>query len=904
MMFFLLFANVNLYAIDLDLTWKLTITARGNGSASYNGTSIRDSAKDFSVADGTHVTINFTPDAGYRIKCLKVNYEDCTSEISDNQYSFRISILNDVYVEFEAINPKSYTLSISATGHGLADYDGTATMGETNTFSVNEGTPVTITFVPLTGSRIKSVKVNSSDVTSKLLYDKYTVTINADTSIEVEFEAIPQTTYTLSIKASGSGSAFYGYESIRETTKSFSVNKGTKATITFSPDAGYRIKSLKVNGSAKTASSSYDVTVNADTSIEVEFEAIPATTCTLSIKATGNGSASYSGTTIKGTTKSFTVNEGTKATITFTPDAGYRIKSLKVNGSAKTASSSYAVTVNADTSVEVEFEAIPENPPATTTYTLSIKATGNGSASYSGTTIKGTTKSFTVNEGTKAMITFSPDAGYRIKSLKVNGSSKTASTSYEVTVNADTSVEVEFEAIPVTTYTLSIKATGNGSASYNSETIRNNSMSFKVNEGATAVVSFTPDNGNRIKTVKVNDNDVTSNLSNNSYTFIDINANYSVEAIFEEIVNAIVDNGITYQVASMDNRTIRVTDVCTGLYMNVPEKVNYQNQDWLVTGIDDDAFNSNENLAAIIWNPMVSFTGRVKNPNLLLYIKDQKYAPSNIKNVIVNNYASSITLTDAKSGNNFYCPISFTAENIAYSHRYRMKTGIGESRGWETIALPFDVQKITLSGKGEIVPFANWKEGDATKPFWLYQLSSNGFVESAGIKANTPYIISLPNNDKYVTTYCLSGEVTFSAENVEVKQSDNVQTATYSDRTFVPNYTIKENNDGYFALNVNNEYEVYQGGENEGSRFIRNLRQIHPFEAYMTSSANTRSIVIFDGMDTTTSLKGIKEITGEQVVRVYDLSGKLLRIGSSLDSVREELPAGIYIVNNRKIVIK
>ena len=902
MMFFLLFANVNLYAIDWD--WDLTITAKGNGSASYNGTSIRNDNRRFLVADGTRVTIKFTPDAGYRIKCLKVNEVDCTSRISDNQYSFLISILNDVYVEFEAINPKSYMLSITAIGYGTANYEGTVTMNDTKTFTVNEGTSATITFLPLTGYRIKSVKVNSSDVTSKLLNDKYTVTINADTSVEVEFEAIPRATYTLSIKASGSGSAFYGYESIRETTKSFSVNEGTKISVLFSPDSGYRIKNLKVNGSAKTASSSYDVTVNADTSIEVEFEAIPATTCTLSIKATGNGSASYSGTTIKGTTKSFTVNEGTKATITFTPDAGYRIKSLKVNGSAKTASSSYAVTVNADTSVEVEFEAIPENPPATTTYTLSIKATGNGSASYSGTTIKGTTKSFTVNEGTKAMITFSPDAGYRIKSLKVNGSSKTASTSYEVTVNADTSVEVEFEAIPVTTYTLSIKATGNGSASYNSETIRNNSMSFKVNEGATAVVSFTPDNGNRIKTVKVNDNDVTSNLSNNSYTCIDINANYSVEAIFEEIVNAIVDNGITYQVASMDNRTIRVTDVCTGLYMNVPEKVNYQNQDWLVTGIDDDAFNSNENLAAIIWNPMVSFTGRVKNPNLLLYIKDQKYAPSNIKNVIVNNYASSITLTDAKSGNNFYCPIAFTAENIAYSHRYRMKTGIGESRGWETIALPFDVQKITLSSKGEIVPFANWKEGDATKPFWLYQLSSNGFVESAGIKANTPYIISLPNNDKYVTTYCLSGEVIFSAENVEVKQSDNVQTATYSDRTFVPNYTIKENNDGYFALNVNNEYEVYQGGENEGSRFIRNLRQIHPFEAYMTSSANTRSIVIFDGMDTTTSLKGIKEITGEQVVRVYDLSGKLLRIGSSLDSVREELPAGIYIVNNRKIVIK
>ena len=73
-----------------------------------------------------------------------------------------------------------------------------------------------------------------------------------------------------------------------------------------------------MNGSSKTASTSYDVTVNADTSVEVEFEAIPATTYTLSIKATGNGSASYDGKSIRGKTQTFTVNEGTKATITFT----------------------------------------------------------------------------------------------------------------------------------------------------------------------------------------------------------------------------------------------------------------------------------------------------------------------------------------------------------------------------------------------------------------------------------------------------------------------------------------------------------------------------------------------------------------------------------------------------------
>ena len=91
---------------------------------------------------------------------------------------------------------------------------------------------------------------------------------------------------------------------------------------------------------------------------------------------------------------------------------------------------------NSDAIVEVEFEAIPA-------YTLTVTASGNGSASYGNESIRGGSKSFTVNEGTSAMISFSPDNGYRVKSVKVNNSSVDAGSSYTVTINSDTKVEVE-----------------------------------------------------------------------------------------------------------------------------------------------------------------------------------------------------------------------------------------------------------------------------------------------------------------------------------------------------------------------------------------------------------------------------------------------------------------------------
>ena len=622
-------------------------------------------------------------------------------------------------------------------------------------------------------------------------------------------------------------------------------------------------------------------------------------TYSLSITAIGGGSATYGGEAIRGTTKSYTVNEGTSVSISFTPDNGYRIKSLKVNGASKTANTSYKTTINADTSIEVEFEEIPDSP---TTYSLTIRATGNGSAAYGGETIRNTKKSYTVEEGASVTITFSPDDGYKIKSLKVNNVEETVSDSYTTKVNADTKIEVEFEEIPVPTYLLSIKAVGNGSATYKNKTVRDDIQTFTVNEGLDVTIAFTPDDGYRIKSVKHDGEDVTQNMIENSYIISNIHADATVEVEFEERVNSFSANGISYQVTSWEGHSLTVVAAGDGLIIEIPDKISNQDEEWTVTGIDGNVLDDHEIMAAIIWEPEAPFTARVTNPNLLLYVKDEQYAPATIKNVVVNGYAKSITLTDAQSGNNFYCPEAFTAQSISYTHNYLMKTGLHESRGWETIALPFDVQKVSHSSKGEIVPYARWMSGSSVKPFWLYELSGSGYVETEGIKANTPYIISMPNNEAYPNEYHLTGRISFSSENVTVEKSSELQVSTFSDRSFTPNFICRDANADYYALNVSNDYEYYQGSENEGSRFILNLRQIHPFEAYMTTTSNTRSIGIFDDM--TTAIKGIEIVANEETLKVYDLSGKLLRVGTSLEEMKQGLPAGVYIVNHQKIMIK
>ena len=289
----------------------------------------------------------------------------------------------------------------------------------------------------------------------------------------------------------------------------------------------------------------------------------------------------------------------------------------------------------------------------------------------------------------------------------------------------------------------------------------------------------------------------------------------------------------------------------------------------------------------------------MNNPNLLLYVKEKRYDLWANQNLVVNGTAKSIVLTEGTEGNDFYCPRAFTAESISYTHNYSMETGLIESKGWESIALPFNVQKITHSSAGEIVPFKRWSSESEAKPFWLYELTSGGYQEADAIKAYTPYIIGMPNNSLYKKEYRLAGKVTFSAENVEVGVTEQ-RSAKHGDRTLVPNFT-NLSDESVLALNVDNDI-VTNSSADKGNKFVRGLRAVHPFEAYMTTTSGTRSIDVLDGM--TTAIKGVKEMTGEsETVRVYDMRGILVRSASSMKDAKQGLKTGVYVINGKKVIV-
>ncbi len=739
--------------------------------------------------------------------------------------------------------------------------------------------------------------------------------------------------YTLTIQTGAGGTLVYNGTSISGSASNFSVENGSSATISISPNTGYRLSKLIVNGSDVTSAvknNSYTVSnITANTTISATFEAIPPTTYTLSITASGNGFASYSGTTVSGKTTTFTVNEGTSATITFTPDDGYRIASVKVDGTdvtSKVSGNKYTISgILTNTTVEVVFEA-EQSGIDVTQY---ISATSLGGAI--------TQTNNLINSGSQLNWNFSNKSSYNVtlKSLQlIDGQTGSegnvmsvnqlveagSSVAYTTTIGAlgihtpvtcrfrydyngtEYFVDAEYTGT-LGRYTLTIESMGNGSVTYDGTRIRNGSDSFRLEMLSSATLTFTPDAGYQLVSLKVGSKDVTSKVSGNKYTISSIVSNTTVIVEFGEALKELSHEGVNYTVASIPEKTVTVAKGSYEQVLTVPASFKEQNITWNVTGIDAGVLQDNKSLAAIIWNPKASFSESVSNPNLLLYVSDAEYAPASIKNVVVNGVAASITLTDAAEGNDFYCPREFTAEQISYAHRYEMTSGIEESRGWETISLPFDVGRVEHSTKGAMVPFASWRSGSTEKPFWLYQYGSSGFTEATAIRANTPYIICMPNNEHYLAEYRLNGMVTFSASNVKVKVSDEVTTATNGNRTFAPCFSLRQAQKNDYALNVNNEFTTNSSTSLEGSVFIRNSRAARPFEAYMTTSVQNAKPFISVFEELPTDIREIEFLDDDvQGSRFNDQSNAWYTLeGQKLSG--KPTKRGVYI-HNHKVVVR
>ncbi len=230
---------------------------------------------------------------------------------------------------------------------------------------------------------------------------------------------VPDALQTFTITASAGG-----YGSITP-SGTVSLTEGQSETFTISPTSGFHIQGVSVDGTDIGASSQYTFNEISDNHIiHATFASNPVTLHTIVATDDGHGSISPKG--------NVTVIEGNEQNFSITPNTGYHIADVRVDGHSVGTNSVY------------EFANVTEGHTISASFaanTFTITATPGSHGSITPGTI-------TVNQGSGKTFSITANSGYEIADVVVDNQSKGSVTSYTFNdVSSNHTITADFDAV-------------------------------------------------------------------------------------------------------------------------------------------------------------------------------------------------------------------------------------------------------------------------------------------------------------------------------------------------------------------------------------------------------------------------------------------------------------------------
>ncbi len=272
-------------------------------------------------------------------------------------------------------------------------------------------------------------------------------------------------------------------------------DSGTAVQLTATPNTGYHFMGWRGSGAGSFTGMTNPVTITMQSPV-YDTASFAIDTLTITAAAGLNGSISPSG--------SVSVLYGSNQSFVITPDPGYHIDSVLVDGGYAGKPASYTfTTVTANHAISVKF--------AINTYTITASAAPNGSINPVGAVV--------VNYNSSQAFTISPTSGYHVDSVIVDGVRVDSTASYTfINVVANHSITAKFA---INRYTI------NASASPNGAIVPPGAVS--ANYGTSQRFTITPSAGYGVDSVIVDGVKVDSVLT---YTFVNITNNHTIRATF------------------------------------------------------------------------------------------------------------------------------------------------------------------------------------------------------------------------------------------------------------------------------------------------------------------------------------------------------------------------------------
>jgi rhamnogalacturonyl hydrolase YesR len=395
--------GASLTAINLSVSETFTISASAGsgGSISPSG--------GVPVNQGANQSFTISPNAGFSVSSVTV---DGVNQGPILSYTFtNVQANHTISAAFSA----GFTINASAGSNGTITPSGTITVspGSNQSFAISPNPGFSVLTVTVDGA-------NVGPVTS------YTFTnVQANHTINATFSPVP-TTFAVTSLAGANGTI--------TPSGTTTVSPGSSQAFTITPASGFMVSNLIADGVSQGPLNSYTFSnIQSNDNITVSFQPV-APTFTIAASAGSGGTITASNATgVTPLTGTITVIQGAAQWFTIVPQPGFAVSSLTVDGVSVAVVSPYKFTnVQTNHTISVAFQAVP-------TFTITPTAGANGTINMPG--------QMTVNQGASQAFTISPNFGYTVSSVTVDGANVGAVSIYTFSnVQANHTISATFTA--------------------------------------------------------------------------------------------------------------------------------------------------------------------------------------------------------------------------------------------------------------------------------------------------------------------------------------------------------------------------------------------------------------------------------------------------------------------------
>ncbi len=491
------------------------------------------------VAEYDPMMVVGTVEEHFHLYQFLVNGENRIDEVvfgSDpHYYYFTMDSIAENYTIEAVVKVDTFAITYNViAGQGYADASGLLVDGDSYSTIVNYADNWYSNIVPATGYSIDNVTLDGQN-----LYTANNYQFNYIEEAHVFDIVFVANTYTITTNAYGEGTVSDGISFI------YDPESPVDYEFTATAAEGHHIVSVVFNNNEMEITDpetfTYTIENVADNYVINTYFAV--NTYTMTSEVTEGGSITPEGTQI--------VNYGTDLTYEINANEGWYISSTEIDGVTTTYTQEDAMvtlsvpytSIDADHSVSVTF--------AQFMYTITANAseygTVNGAASISENVVYGS--NFSLN--------ITPDANYQVADVVVDGISVGAVEFYEfINVTANHTVDVTFEAVM---YTLT--------ATSNIEGCTITPATLTVQAGSSVPYTLNAAAGYHLVNVMANGEEVA--VTNNSFTIIDVQSDYTIFANFaSDYVTVTVDQPAH---ATITPGTLTYAYGATPSYMIIPE---------------------------------------------------------------------------------------------------------------------------------------------------------------------------------------------------------------------------------------------------------------------------------------------------------------------------------------------